>query len=180
MKIAAVQMVSTPSVEKNLETARRLVGRAAADGAALVVLPEYFCFMGKADRDKLAIAEAPGDGPIQRMLAESAREHEVWLIGGTLPLTVDGAAPPSDAARRPRDERQPRLLAARRAGGALRQDAPVRVRQRPRALRRVAHAAARSHAGRVRRRRACASASASATTCAFPSSTAPSPGRRAT
>jgi len=86
MKIAAVQMVSTPSVERNLETARRLVGRAAADGATLVVLPEYFCFMGKADRDKLAIAEAPGEGPIQRMLAESAREHGVWLIGGTLPL----------------------------------------------------------------------------------------------
>ena len=26
------------------------------------------------------------------MLAESAREHGVWLIGGTLPLTVDAAA----------------------------------------------------------------------------------------
>lgn len=93
MKIAAVQMVSTPNVEQNLETARRLVGRAAADGAALVVLPEYFCFMGRSDRDKLQVAESPGDGPIQRMLAESAREHRVWLIGGTLPLAIDGAAP---------------------------------------------------------------------------------------
>ena len=63
MKIAAVQMVSTPSVERNLETARRLVGRAAADGATLVVLPEYFCFMGKADRDKLAIGRAGDDRP---------------------------------------------------------------------------------------------------------------------
>src|SRR6185295_2618473 len=91
MKIAAVQMVSTPSVERNLETARRLVARAAADGATMVVLPEYFCFMGKADRDKLAIAEAPGEGPIQRTLADSARENGVWLIGGTLPLTLDAA-----------------------------------------------------------------------------------------
>jgi predicted amidohydrolase len=89
MKIAAVQMVSTPSVDRNLETARRLVGRAAADGAMLVVLPEYFCFMGRSDRDKLAIAEAAGDGPIQRMLADSAREHGVWLIGGTLPLAAE-------------------------------------------------------------------------------------------
>ena len=89
MKIAAVQMVSTPSVERNLEAARRLMGSAAAAGAALVVLPEYFCFMGRSDRDKLAIAETPGDGPIQRMLAESARADEVWLIGGTLPLAVD-------------------------------------------------------------------------------------------
>ena len=40
MKIAAVQMVSTPSVDENLQTARRLVARAAAEGATLVVLPE--------------------------------------------------------------------------------------------------------------------------------------------
>ena len=89
MKIAAVQMVSTPRVAANLETARRLVARAAGEGAQLVVLPEYFCFMGANDRDKLAIAEAPGTGPIQRMLAEMAREHRVWLSGGTLPLTLD-------------------------------------------------------------------------------------------
>jgi len=88
MKIAAVQMVSTPSVERNLDAARRLIGSAAAAGAALVVLPEYFCFMGRSDRDKLAIAETPGEGPIQSMLAESARAHAVWLIGGTLPLAA--------------------------------------------------------------------------------------------
>ena len=100
MKIAAVQMVSTPNVAINLESARRLVGRAVGEGAELVVLPEYFCFMGKSDRDKLAVAEAPGDGPIQRMLAESAREHRVWLIGGTLPLAiVDGGSAGDDADR---------------------------------------------------------------------------------
>jgi predicted amidohydrolase len=90
MKIAAVQMVSTPRVDTNLEAARRLVGQAAREGAGLVVLPEYFCFMGRSDRDKLAIAEPLGDGPIQRMLADAARAHRVWLIGGTLPITVDG------------------------------------------------------------------------------------------
>jgi nitrilase len=91
MKIAAIQMVSTPSVETNVAAARRLVGSAAAAGSKLVVLPEYFCFMGRSDRDKLAIAEHAGDGPIQDALAAMAREHGVWLIGGTLPLRVDGA-----------------------------------------------------------------------------------------
>ena len=86
MKIAALQMVSTPDVARNLAAARRLIGEAAADGAALVALPEYFCLMGRSDRDKLAIAEPDGDGPIQRTLAEAAREHGVWLIGGTLPI----------------------------------------------------------------------------------------------
>ena len=87
MKIAALQMVSTPSVERNLDAACGLVERAVAEGAELLVLPEYFCLMGKGDRDKLAVAEAPGVGPIQSMLAEAARRHRVWLVGGTLPLT---------------------------------------------------------------------------------------------
>jgi len=78
MKIAAIQMVSTPDVERNCATARELVGAAARDGARLAVLPEYFCFMGRSDRDKLAIAETPGDGPIQRTLAETAREHRLF------------------------------------------------------------------------------------------------------
>ena len=86
MKIAALQMVSTPEVERNLEVATGLIAEAAGAGAKLVALPEYFCFMGRADRDKLAIAEAPGDGPIQRVLAAAARTHGVWVIGGTLPL----------------------------------------------------------------------------------------------
>ncbi len=86
MRIAALQMVSTTSVERNLDVAHRLVAEAAREGATLVALPEYFCLLGRSDRDKLAVAETPGDGPIQRLLADTAREHRVWLIGGTLPL----------------------------------------------------------------------------------------------
>ena len=91
MKIAAIQMVSTTSVAGNLDVARRLIDEAARGGAELVALPEYFCLMGRADRDKLAVAEAPGDGPIQAMLSHAAREHGVWLIGGTLPIATDDA-----------------------------------------------------------------------------------------
>ena len=86
MKIAAVQMVSTPDVGRNLEAAGRLVAEAAAAGAGLVALPEYFCLLGQKDTDKLAHAEPPGDGPIQRFLADTARQHGIWLVGGTLPL----------------------------------------------------------------------------------------------
>jgi nitrilase len=86
MKIAAVQMVSTPDVERNLDAAARLVAQAAAAGAALVALPEYFCLMGRRDDDKLRVAEAPGDGPIQQRLSALARQHGLWLLGGTLPL----------------------------------------------------------------------------------------------
>jgi nitrilase len=90
MKIAAVQMVSTPERDRNLEAAARLIAQAAAQGALLVGLPEYFCLMGRRDTDKLAIAEPLDDGPIQRFLADTAREHGLWLVGGTLPLAVPG------------------------------------------------------------------------------------------
>ncbi len=91
MKIAAVQMVSTPSVERNLATVSRLIAQAAAEGAQLVALPEYFCLMGQVDTDKLAVAEAPGHGPMQSMLSEAAKTHGVWLIGGTVPLKTEAA-----------------------------------------------------------------------------------------
>ena len=90
-RVAAVQMVSSPVVAENIATARRLLAEAAATGAQLVVLPEYWPIMGRADTDKVAYAEPLGDGPIQRFLAEQARELGIWLIGGTLPL-VSGDA----------------------------------------------------------------------------------------
>ena len=85
-RVAALQMVSTPDRDRNLAEAATLIAEAAAGGASLVLLPEYFCFMGHKDTEKLAIREPHGDGPIQRFLAEAAKRHGVWVIGGTLPL----------------------------------------------------------------------------------------------
>jgi nitrilase len=84
--VAAVQMVSTPDVNENLATAARLVAEAAAGGATLVTLPEYWPIMGMKDSDKVEHAEQPGAGPIQDFMAQAAREHGIWLVGGTLPL----------------------------------------------------------------------------------------------
>ncbi|MDQ1816122.1 carbon-nitrogen hydrolase family protein [Massilia sp. CCM 9210] len=89
--VAAVQMISTPDVAENIATARRLVRDAAARGATLVTLPEYWPIMGMSDTDKVAHAETPGQGPIQECMAQAAREHGIWLIGGTLPLVSTDA-----------------------------------------------------------------------------------------
>ena len=91
MKIAALQMVSTPDVARNLDAAAALIARAAGAGAQLVALPEYFCLMGRRDDDKLAVAEAPGDGPIQQFLSAQALQHGLWIVGGTLPLRTGRA-----------------------------------------------------------------------------------------
>ena len=84
--LAAVQMVSTADVTANLGAAARLVEQAAAAGATFVSLPEYFCQIGLGDADRLRIAEPHGDGPIQQFLADTARRHGIWLLGGTVPI----------------------------------------------------------------------------------------------
>ena len=84
--VAAIQMVSTPEVGENLAAMRRLVAEAAGRGATLVALPEYWPIMGMSDADKVAHAEQPGSGPIQDCMAQLAREHGIWLVGGTLPM----------------------------------------------------------------------------------------------
>lgn len=85
-KVAGIQMASSPQVSSNLTEAERLIAIAAQQGAKIVVLPEYFCIMGLKDIDKVQVREKPNDGPIQHFLSKMARDYEIWLIGGTVPL----------------------------------------------------------------------------------------------
>jgi nitrilase len=91
MKIAAIQMVSGSDLGANLASASTLLQRAADGGAELAVLPEYFCLLGQRDSDKLALQEAWGAGPIQDFLADAARRLQLWIVGGTLPLSTPDA-----------------------------------------------------------------------------------------
>jgi nitrilase len=92
MRIAAVQMISGPAVAPNLATAARLIAHAAKQGAELVALPEYFPLIGASDAERLDAREVEGDGPIQSFLAESARQHKLWLVGGSIPLRANDPA----------------------------------------------------------------------------------------
>jgi predicted amidohydrolase len=86
IRLAAVQMVSTPRLEDNVTAVARLVAGAAADGAQLIVLPEFFPMIGATDDARLAVREIPGDGPLQTLLSELSVTHGVWLVGGSIPL----------------------------------------------------------------------------------------------
>jgi nitrilase len=85
--IAALQMTSGPEVTANLEQAGQLLSAAARAGARVAVLPENFSFMGLIDAERRAVAERDGDGPVQRFLAQRARELALWIVAGTTPLS---------------------------------------------------------------------------------------------
>ncbi|MFW5432529.1 MAG: carbon-nitrogen hydrolase family protein [Methylophilaceae bacterium] len=86
IKVAGIQMASSPHVSSNLTEAERLIKLAVKQGAKIVVLPEYFCIMGIHDSDKVKVREEDGKGPIQQFLSKTAKKHKVWIIGGTVPL----------------------------------------------------------------------------------------------
>jgi len=92
MKVAVIQMISTPEVAPNLATAGRLLAEAAQAGAKLAVLPEYFPLIGASDEDRLAARETEGQGPIQDFLADAARCLGLWLVAGSIPLTANDPA----------------------------------------------------------------------------------------
>src|SRR5688572_28630300 len=85
---ACVQLTSRADVAENLRACSRAIAEAAGRGARLVLLPENFAFVGLHENDKLAVAEvidAARPGPILAALAEAARAHGVWVIGGGMP-----------------------------------------------------------------------------------------------
>jgi predicted amidohydrolase len=105
MRVAAIQMNSGANVEANLQLADRLLGDAASDACTLAVLPENFALMPARGRDKAAVSEAPGEGPIQDFLSEASVRHGLWVVAGSMPLNspeiaeqrVYGACPVVDA-----------------------------------------------------------------------------------
>ena len=89
MSLAVLQMVSQDRVADNLLAARQLLEQAAESGARLAVLPENFAAMGRRDLADLARAEAIGAGPVLPWLKQAARDLDLWIVAGTLPLPPD-------------------------------------------------------------------------------------------
>ncbi|MCL2872226.1 MAG: carbon-nitrogen hydrolase family protein [Betaproteobacteria bacterium] len=86
MNVAAVQMISVPEVEANLVAAQRGIEAAVAQGAELVLLPEYFGTLGASLAARQAAYENDGDGVQQHFLSETARTHRIYVIGGCVPI----------------------------------------------------------------------------------------------
>ena len=89
MRAAAVQLNARADKAANLEKADRLVRRAAADGASLVVLPEKWTAIGTGD-DLRAAAESIGSGEASAWATQTARELGIDLVAGSISEQVEG------------------------------------------------------------------------------------------
>jgi predicted amidohydrolase len=89
MRAAAVQLNARADKAVNLEKADRLVRRAAADGASLVVLPEKWTAIGTGD-DLRAAAEGIGAGEATSWAAQTAQALGIDLVAGSISERVEG------------------------------------------------------------------------------------------
>jgi deaminated glutathione amidase len=86
-RIAAVQMNTQDDKEKNLQKAEALIDEAARLGAQLVALPEMFNILGP--NEVVRAAREPIPGPTSDLLQRKAREHGIYIHGGSIPVAVD-------------------------------------------------------------------------------------------
>jgi predicted amidohydrolase len=68
--------------EANVEMALSLLNEAGEAGADMAALPEMFTFMGNKEKYRNAAEEIPG--PVTEQLATKAREHDMWVHGGSM------------------------------------------------------------------------------------------------
>ena len=89
LRVACVQINSSPSKAENLERMEPLVARAAATGADLVLLPEKWNGLGSHEI-LLDVAEPLEGGETVEAMSRWARTHGITLVGGSIAERRDG------------------------------------------------------------------------------------------
>ena len=87
MKVAAIQLTSTHDVDANLKQVENWINELSLQSVDLVVLPENFaCFGPRSQILQFAKEESFGLQPVRQRLSHLAKQHNVWIVAGTLPL----------------------------------------------------------------------------------------------
>jgi predicted amidohydrolase len=89
LRVACVQINSSPSKAENLERMEPLVARAAATGADLVLLPEKWNGLGSHEI-LLDVAEPLEGGETVEAMSGWARTHGITLVGGSIAERREG------------------------------------------------------------------------------------------
>jgi predicted amidohydrolase len=85
-KAACIQFTAAPDAETCLDTSLRLAREAAAAGASLVCLPEYFSGIATEGSRLVPTAFREAEHPAIPAFAELARELGVWALLGSLAI----------------------------------------------------------------------------------------------
>ncbi|KAA3500472.1 carbon-nitrogen hydrolase family protein [Rhizobium rhizogenes] len=85
MKVSLVQMNTQNDKAENLKVAANLIENAVkADNPDLVVLPEYFAFLGDNPQEMHESGEEFPDGEIYTLLSGLAKKHAITLHAGSI------------------------------------------------------------------------------------------------
>ncbi len=85
-KLAAVQITTGPDVEKNLAAVEKQIIIAAKSGANIIALPEVFACYDSQKYLALGQQEMNALGNLRDRMAGWAKDNQVYLIGGTIPV----------------------------------------------------------------------------------------------
>ncbi|MDX1526608.1 MAG: carbon-nitrogen hydrolase family protein [Pseudidiomarina maritima] len=103
-------MNSQPQPQQNLQQIQQLLAQLPSHRPQLVVLPEACLCFGAGDKAQRELAELPllsdnqaalpatDQAPLQQQLADLARQHQIWLVAGTVPIVDDAKAAKFSAA----------------------------------------------------------------------------------
>jgi len=89
LRVACIQLHSTEVKADNLATAERLVARAAATGADLVLLPEKWNALGSPDVFRAAAEPLEGGETVEAMRSW-AHTHGITIVGGSITESREG------------------------------------------------------------------------------------------
>jgi predicted amidohydrolase len=90
VKVACIQNCAGPDMSASLAEAEALCRQAASEGAAFLLLPEFFsCLKVAEDAFELGVM-SEGDHPALPRFRELARETKAWILLGSLAIAAAG------------------------------------------------------------------------------------------
>lgn len=84
--LAAVQITAGSNIESNLRSVEQQLLNAVNAGANIIALPEVFACFDSEQYLALGDQERSPQGRLRSLMAKWAKEHQVYLIGGTIPV----------------------------------------------------------------------------------------------
>lgn len=91
MKVSLVQMNSQGDKAANLKTAREMIEKVVAEEKPdLVVLPEYYAFLGESPEQMHGSAETFPNGESYRLMSGLAEKHKITIHAGSVCEEDDG------------------------------------------------------------------------------------------